>query len=405
MSPSHPSRDLSLVGCQGLTSSQRSRLLRSTRKLAKILGETPVLQIKLPSPPPKPSPPQRYQGNTAAAQIVYATKKLARTILLPWQSIHGQEADNDSDSIHSNGSGLVTANNPSRGRGGSPVQSYDSKPSPEEEANLCNTYISSRVPSMSPSSKKRRRPSSLISISTSKSLALSPTEWEKWREGFETRSRRKRLAKLARHLGESIPPDLILSTQKSSARSKGSPRRGPPSAGHTPPVSPIVPPSHAERPTLAQTPNPSLPPPHASSDVPPPEVTQMIEVFESMGLMPQSRSTGGQAPPNPFAQQEHRQSCCELTLSLQRQRVMQPRADECFVVVDHTDANTLEEYKEHTVSVSSRPGSPLALLRLRHTASSPEPKAVSHRRERRQGWSGEWNAASMQEVISKLRDL
>ncbi|TFY51667.1 hypothetical protein EVG20_g10891, partial [Dentipellis fragilis] len=30
---------------------------------------------------------------------------------------------------------------------------------------------------------------------------------------------------------------------------------------------------------------------------------------------------------------------------------------------------------------------------------------VAHRSERRQGWSGEWNAESVQDVIMRLRDL
>ncbi|ETW75059.1 hypothetical protein HETIRDRAFT_412846 [Heterobasidion irregulare TC 32-1] len=34
-----------------------------------------------------------------------------------------------------------------------------------------------------------------------------------------------------------------------------------------------------------------------------------------------------------------------------------------------------------------------------------EPPELAHRREQRQGWSGEWNAPSVQDVIVKLRGL
>jgi hypothetical protein len=90
---------------------------------------------------------------------------------------------------------------------------------------------------------------------------------------------------------------------------------------------------------------------------------------------------------------------------------MQPRPDPYFEVDDHVDtvSVSLEDGKEPEDSplmVSPpRSESRLAFLRLRSATPSPEPRVYSHRSERRQGWSGEWNVASMQDVISKLRDL
>jgi hypothetical protein len=406
MSPASPSRlscDSSTIRYPCLTSSQRSRLVQSTRKLTKVLGETPILQVvKMPSP--KPLAPQRYRDNGTATHIVYVTKKLARAMSLPLRRVHRREAESDSDSMRGGRSGLIAANTPSHGRSWSPALFCEAKPSPEAEADHCNNYASSRVPYPNPPSKKR--PPSLISISTSKSILLSPTEWEKWREGSEARSRRKRLSKLARYLGENIPPDLILPTRASSRLSKGSPRCNHIPPDYTPPVPPVVLASYAEPPTLAQETHLSLPSPPLTLDIsPPPSVAKTIEVFESMGLMPSLRSTSDVEPPRPFAQQEYRRLPSESTLSLPFQRFMQPHTDECVEVDDHDDVNSHEDYKAQGVGVSSRPGSPLAFLRLRHTAPSPDPNAVSHRSERRQGWSGEWNAASIQDVISKLRDL
>lgn len=87
---------------------------------------------------------------------------------------------------------------------------------------------------------------------------------------------------------------------------------------------------------------------------------------------------------------------------------MHPHTYGYFEVDDHADAVSLEEPESYPLMASSPPPrteSRLAFLRLRSPASSPTPDAVSHRSERRQGWSGEWNAANMQEVITKLRDL
>ncbi|KAI0254451.1 hypothetical protein BJV78DRAFT_1152206 [Lactifluus subvellereus] len=396
MSSTRPSCD-TLVQYPVLTSSQRSRLVKSTRKLTKILGETPILLVKPPSP--KLLASQKSKDNSTASQVVSVTKRLARAVLHPLRIVRCRDVDSDSSSMRSSRSGLVAEDTPSHWRGWSPVPFFAEKASPEAEADDCDTFVSSHVPSPNPSSRKR--PSSLISVATSNSLLLSPTELGKWREGLEAHSRRRRLSKLARYLGESIPSDLILPNRGSSLLSGESSRSSLSPPDYTPPVPPVVPALLAEPPMSEQKTHLSPPPPSLTPDVPQPAVEKAIEVFESIGRTPSLRSTSDAETHHPFAQEDHWCPRSEYAIFLPSQGFMQP----CIDVNDNADARSLKDYDEQEVGVSSRPTSPLAFLRLRQTAPSPGPKAVSHRSERRQGWSGEWNAASIQDVISKLRDL
>jgi hypothetical protein len=374
---------------QGLTTLQRSRLVKSTRKLTKILGETPILQVKISSN--QPCSPKEYLDNRVAAQIVYATKKIAHTIL---QIAHRQEVNNDNDSMRSSPSGLIAPDIPlnvfESERSWSPSLLYEeARWSPYEETHSLeadaghgDTNASSRVSNANLSSKQQ---SSLIST-PSKSLH-SPTEWENWREEFEARSRRKRLSKLSRHLGETIPPDLILAT---------------PASLHDY-VPPGVLASNAEPSTSSQETQLPVPLPPPISDISQPVVTNTTEIFESTRQIPSPRSVASidTEPDHPFAQ-GHRRPSSEYRSD------MQTRSDESFEVGrdEASFLDSLEDYKEQSVNVFSRPTSPLILPSLRRRNTSPSKRdAVLRRRERRQGWSGEWNAASMQDVISKLRDL
>ena len=197
-----------------LTSWQRSRLVRSTRKLAKILGETPVPQIALPSP--KSLPPRNKSREVIQecprSPIVGLTKKLARTAFEPIQVALRREPDGDSLGARSTNSERACAGTASRGRDQSPVLFFEA-PNLAAPVNSHACYIS-QVSSNSPSPigpSFRRRRSSLGSISNSY-MILSPTECEEEREEErEARSRRRRLSKLTRHLGEGVPPELILS--------------------------------------------------------------------------------------------------------------------------------------------------------------------------------------------------
>ena len=54
---------------------------------------------------------------------------------------------------------------------------------------------------------------------------------------------------------------------------------------------------------------------------------------------------------------------------------------------------------------ATRSNSRLAQILLGKLSADEEPRPIAHRSERRQGWSGEWNAASVQDVIVRLREL
>jgi hypothetical protein len=199
-------------------------------------------------------------------------------------------------------------------------------------------------------------------------------------------------------LGERIPPDLILPKPRSAKYNRRSPRGRRISPGITPPVHPVVPPPRAEAPNSEQGTVPFFSPPFSSLEVPRPAVEKTVEVFESPDAFPPPRFS-----------QKHRRPNSRFSTPLLREGATQSPTDAYFEVIDHDDAISYEESKEPETGPlmvpPRRPESRLAFLRLRPASPSPTPKVVSHRSERRQGWSGEWNVASMQDVISKLRDL
>jgi hypothetical protein len=362
--------------------------------------------VNIPSPIPSPQKKSR-KGSAAAlcSPIFSVTKKLMRVALEPLQIVYRRDSDTEWQDTVSSQSGPTEH---SHGFGWSPVLLLPTEPRPESEIHGYTPYIPSQIPSPSVSSFMKR-PSSLFSISTSRSFLPSPIEWEKWKDERESRQRRRRLSKLARFLGERIPPDLILPKPESAKSDSGSLRRRflPPL---TPPVTSVVPPIQSESPTslptsLQGTPL-SLSPPSSLAEGPRPAVEKTIEFFETTETRPSSPDAASTRPFSPEDRHAHRES----SSSLPHESTMQPRADGYFEVDDHTDAISMsvedgKEPEKSSLMVSPpRSESRLAFLRLRSATSSPEPR-VSHRSERRQGWSGEWNVADMQDVISKLRDL
>lgn len=393
-----------------LTRSQRSRLIKSTRKLTKLLGENPMPSVNLPLASPISSPRKKYrEGNAAAlySPILSTTKKLARVALDHLQTGHRRDPDAKSqwEDMGSIKSGPATLPHGSDWR---PVLILQPESNLESEIDGYISYVSSGEPSPSLSSL-RKRPSSLVSISTSKSCLHSPPpEYEKWNEEREVRHRRKRFAKLARFLGERIPPDLLLPKPGSAKPNRGSPRRRRFLPSLVPPVPPVIPLIRAEEtPTSRQETPLSSSPPCSLMDSPRhTSVEKTVEVFETNDSEPTSSSTDA-APSHPLAQ-AHFPSRRESSISLFHEHSAQSCANGYFEVDDHIYVVSSEDGKgleSYPILGSSRSESRSAFLRLRPSTSSPEPGAVSHRSERRQGWSGEWNAPNMQDVISKLRDL
>ena len=73
---------------------------------------------------------------------------------------------------------------------------------------------------------------------------------------------------------------------------------------------------------------------------------------------------------------------------------------------EHDGSESGHNSEESHSGLPPRSGSRLAKLILgKHNVHEDHEHEHTHRSERRQGWSGEWNAASVQEVIAKLREL
>jgi hypothetical protein len=387
-----------------LTHRQRSRLIKSTRKLAKVLGENPMSQV---NPPFATSSfwKKSSESNRAGLHrpIFSKAKKLARAAVEPLHKVYRRDLDSDNEDVHSIKSGPGEINTQSRGNSWSSMLVLQAVSSLDSETDGHSYYVPSQVPSPAVSVFPKR-PSSVISTSTSKSTLFSPAEWEKSKEEQEVSHRRRRLSKLARHLGERIPPDLILPKPRSAKPN----RRPPPGKGFspgitgTPPAVPVVSPLWTESPTSEQGTTPFFSLSSSLSDISRPAVEKTVEIFKSTGHTPD---------PVPSSQlsQKHRFPHSRLSVPLLRGRTTQAPTDGFFDVTDHADAISFEEGKGPEagplIDSTRRSESRLAFLRLRPASPPPAPKVVSHRRERRQGWSGEWNVGNMHDVISKLRDL
>jgi hypothetical protein len=378
-----------------LSHAQRSQLVKSTRKLAKILGENPMPQVSRAS---VISPPWRKSRESnmivdSGNPILSMAKKLARAALDPLQIVCRRDPDTNNEDIYGIKSSLGGMNTLSRGNNWPSMLVLQPVTSRDSETDGHDDYVSSQASSPAMSSFSKRPPSV---ISASKSTLFLPAEWEKSNEEREISHRRKRVSKLARHLGERIPPDLMLPKPMSVKPNRGSRRRRRFLVARIPPVPSIVSPLPAESPTSEQETTPPSSSPSSVFDVPRPSVEETVEVFESAGHLP------GAVPRHPQFSQKHERLHGNFPAPLPRERPTQPPT------IGHSDADFLEGKEQESgssVVFPRRPESRLAFLRLRPTSPPPASNAVLHRSERRQGWSGEWNVASMQDVISKLRDL
>jgi len=137
-----------------------------------------------------------------------------------------------------------------------------------------------------------------------------------------------------------------------------------------------------------------------------------VEVFDESTTGPTSPYCADPSSPRSLCARKPWRSHSEYSISLphEREHSAPLNAEGYFEADDLEDMVSVEGSREQAETrplmvPPPRSESRLGFLRLRPGASSPEPFVMSHRRERRQGWSGEWNAASMQDVITKLRDL
>lgn len=404
MSSAHPFEDApstQIDNLPRLSHAQRSQLVRSTRKLSKILGENPMPQVNRSSVISLPWKKSRESNRVdSGSPILSIAKKLARAALDPLQIVYRRDPDINNEDIYGTKSSPEDMDAHSRGNNWPSTLVLQAVTSRDSESGIDGhdgPYVSSQVPSPAMSSFSKRPPS-VISASTSKSTLFLPTEWGKSTEEREVSHRRKRVSKLSRYLGERIPPDLVLPKPMSVKPNGRSQRRRRLLPGRTSPVSTIVPPLQAESPTSEQETTPSPSSPSSMFDISRPTVEEMVEVFESAGYAPD-------AVQRPQFSQKHQRA---FSAPLLRERPAQPPTNGFSRGIDQSDTIFLEDKvpgSGSSVVSPRRSESRLAFLHLRPASSPPAPNVVLRRSERRQGWSGEWNVANMQDVISKLRDL
>jgi hypothetical protein len=339
MSTTHPPSDVptsSFDSRPRLTSWQRSRLVRSTRKLAKILGETPVPQITLPSSmslPPRNKSQETIQ-ECPRRPIVGQTKKIVRSAFEPIQAVLRREADGDSLGARSTNSEHACAGTPPRWRDQSPVLFFEVPTHAPVNSRACySSQILSNNPSpveLGPSFRRRR--SSLASLPSSY-LKLSPTELEECEEVREARSRRRRLSKLTRHLGESIPPELISSDMApSKPKSNINATALPPVVPYPSTVHTVAPPLEQGTPFSCTTISSPI-----SFSIPKAAVVKKVDsIVGSIGRSLSQRFNSDVTSSRLLARRLRR-SRSETTLSLSHEHITLLRPDTCLAADDHPD--------------------------------------------------------------------
>ncbi|KAH8996759.1 hypothetical protein EDB92DRAFT_1942375 [Lactarius akahatsu] len=341
---------------------QRSRLVRSTRKLAKLLGETPVSVPQITLPPPGPLSPRTI--SECPRSPIASLKKLARTAFEPIQVALRRDPDSDGEGARSTNSELACVGTSSlRGHDQSPVLFFGAP-------NLAPVDSHARripqVPSNSPSPcgpSFRRRRSSLGSIASSE-LVLSATEWEECEAGREARRRRKRLSKLTRHLGESIPPYLISPNMTYSK---------PKSNINTPIVTTNM---HSTPPLEQRTPFFSTTLPSPISKSPKPAVARTVDSFVGSIGRSLSHRSNADATSSRLLAWRHRRSRSESTPSLSHEHLTPPNT--YFAPDDHPDTPVFETLGYRNGS-PLRSGPPLRPL----PGTPPDHDVISHRSELR----------------------
>ncbi|KAH9006356.1 hypothetical protein EDB86DRAFT_3070374 [Lactarius hatsudake] len=326
-----------------LTGWQRSRLVRSTRKLAKLLGETPVSVPQITLPPPGPlSPRTNSRGiiQECPRSPIASLKKFARTAFEPIQVALRRDPDSDGEGARSTNSELACVGTSSlRGHDPSPVLFFGAPNlAPVDSRARHIPQVPSNSPSPSGPSFRRRR-SSIASIASSE-LILSATEWEECEAGREARRRRKRLSKLTRHLGESIPPYLISPNMTYSNHNINTPI--------------LTTDMHSAPPLEQGTPFSSTPLPSISKS-PKPAVARTVDSFVGSIGRSLSHRSNTDATSSRLLAWRHRRSRSASTPSLSHEHLTLPPPDTYFAPDVHPETPVLETLG-HRIS-----GSPFAI--------------------------------------------
>ncbi|KAJ3748831.1 hypothetical protein DFH05DRAFT_606132 [Lentinula detonsa] len=297
-----------------LSPSQRLRLMRSTRKLGDMLGTTPVINSSSqfgqpPSTSPKSSPTISLHHSSS---VPYThTQKKSKALPRPL------------------------------------VLSLQSRPAP-----LSSSMSSDPTSPLSPTS-----------ISTNMASSSSNRDENDY-QNYLTQTRRKRMAKLTRTLGENIPPELVSNSNALPSRSRSSSVAASTIASFTVIVKDLPETSHHSQeyivPVLADS--PPMMKPQSSSVI--------------------SRSESVRTPsPSFIARRMMRKHRGHAKTSSHIQLIPSPSGRKS----SDTVRSTLSSYS---------------------TASEPSHTNEVKRTYRKQaGWSGEWNRQDMDEVMNRLRGL
>lgn len=206
------------------------------------------------------------------------------------------------------------------------------------------------------------------------------------RRALTERDRRRKMAKLARTLGENVPPELVFRPPPPTRRTSGaytSASFGLQSYPKPPPPPPVVP----GLPKLAVADAP-IPRPAPTAIAPAPSTTSRKSRPRSLTLAPASNTdatrgtTSMDAPASPaMVQGSHR-----VTKSLGRAKSIKGSSS---VAASASSEPPFEEYSDASRSASR--------------AGANGASGFGRRKERE--WSGEWNLKDMNDVAARLRGL
>ncbi|KAJ3769022.1 hypothetical protein FB446DRAFT_238718 [Lentinula raphanica] len=306
-----------------LTPSQRMRLMRSTRKLGEMLGTTPVFDSsssvldQRPSAAPSRSSPTISLHHTSSPRS--KSKALPRPLVLSLQS----------------------------------------RPA----------ALSSSRPPLSPTT-----PLSPTSISTNLASTPSLRREESEYQNYLQQTRRKRMAKLTRTLGENIPPELVFSHPTSRSRSPSVDAAA--LATFTVSVKDLSSESsHRPQETVIPIYPQSSPVPHSPSPSAMPRSTSLRAPSSSFVARRMMRKGPGHS---------HGHGYTKTNTLAHVQLVVPPPTS------GRTSSDTIRSTSS-SLSTASEP-----------TRRSGETKRTYRKQA---GWSGEWNRQDMDEVMHRLRGL
>ncbi|KAI0029604.1 hypothetical protein K488DRAFT_88568 [Vararia minispora EC-137] len=394
-----------------LTAAQREHLKKSTRKLAKVLGATPMLRV---TPALTGSQDDLSVGvQFASVRNHVAALNAASAPTTPtWCTLTGASPG---------GTTLRRA----------PQLQFPST-GPCKETGLAalsspQTLLVRTAPPwatvVTPSSTTARRASFLPATPLSAYNEADPIHME-----HERRLLRKRLSKLSRTLGQTVPPVLVVPRRRSVSRQRSVRNH------HTLRISLGA--VGVDSPRLSASMHTSASMRTASSlDDLQEETPESSSVYEGLPEIWQAvhahRSTEAfvtaedesavslhdTAPPEaeldkPLRSARPRTRPASMMINSfadlrpQRARSEEPSPRQPAALHEAHEELDAAERARLQEELPSRSGSRIAQIFLRKLNAHEEHEhTIAHRSERRQGWSGEWNAASVQDVIAKLREL